>query len=34
MGGGVGLVRKKEIEVTGRQASHSMQRGAWGVTGW
>ena len=35
MGGGVvGLIREKEIEVAGQQASGSMQGGAWRVTGW
>ena len=34
MGGGfVGLVRKKESEVAGRQEMGSMQGGAWDVTG-
>jgi len=32
-GGVVGLVREKEIEVTGRQERGSMQGGAWGVLG-
>jgi len=32
-GGVVGLVREKEIEVSGHEESGSMHGGAWGVTG-
>ena len=34
VGGVVGLVRNKEIEVAKRQERGTMQGGAWGVTSW